>query len=174
MSATIDRAGANDEVPDTATVDSLVAALASNDEVERRKARQCLVSIGRPAIAPLAEAQGARDMHVRWEAVKTLAEIKDPMAAPALVQALEDHVSSVRWLAAEGLIALERDGLDVLLQALIERGDSFWLRQGAHHVLRVLVRERGLEEMRPVLEGLEGVDPQSGAAVAALAAQRLG
>jgi HEAT repeat protein len=164
------RADTGNEAPDAALVGSLVAALASADRVERLEAHQHLVQIGGPAIGALAEALDAPLMHTRWEAVSVLGDIGDPLAAPTLVRALEDQASSVRWLAAEGLVALERGGVRALLEALVERGDSFWLRRGAHHVLQRLVREQAMDDMAPVLERLDSVDPQAGASVAALAA----
>jgi hypothetical protein len=60
----------------------------------------------------------------RWEAAKALSEIADPLAATALVNALEDDDADIRWVASEGLTALGRDGLEPLLAALLERAGS--------------------------------------------------
>lgn len=38
----------------------------------------------------------------------------DPRAAPALVRALDDENSGVRWVAAKGLVGLGKAGLDPL------------------------------------------------------------
>ena len=85
--------------------------------------------------------------------------------------ALEDARSGIRWLAAEGLIAIGREALPPLLQALIHQSDSEWLREGAHHVFRAWLREKERpvlhskadEEMgnliSPVLQALEGIEP---------------
>ena len=48
---------------------------------------------------------------MRWEAAKALGKIGDPKAALALVGALEDPRSGIRWLAAEGLMAIGREAL---------------------------------------------------------------
>ena len=88
---------------------------------------------------------------MRWEAAKSLSDIADPAAAPALVQALEDPETGVRWLAAEGLIRMRSACLQPLLHALTERADSVWLRDGAHHVLHDLAK-MGLAE------GMAGAD----------------
>ncbi len=96
---------------------------------------------------------------MRWEAVKILGEMLDPAAAPALVEALRDAQSGVRWLAAEGLIALGPSGLEPLLQALVKHSDSAWLREGAHHVLRDLARGNLEKVVRPVLTALEDIEP---------------
>ena len=78
------------------------------------------------------------------------------MAAPALVEAMNDDAFGVRWLAAEGLITLRRQGLGPLLQALIEHPDAMWLRESAHHVIKVLADdEKYFILLAPILNILE-------------------
>jgi len=147
---------------DPGTIGALVADLASDDGSVRESARLSLVGVGGRAVAALIDALGDPHRQVRWEAAKALEQIASPEAAPALVGALEDKEFSVRWLAAEGLIALESKGLVPLLRALIERSDSVWLREGAHHVLHDLHnlggrRLRGV--LKPLLAALEDLEP---------------
>jgi HEAT repeat protein len=98
---------------------------------------------------------------VRWEAAKALGQISDPRAAEALVRALEDEMFDVRWLAAEGLITLGCGALLPLLHALVERSDSEWLREGAHHVFYDLVKGRPdiKDILQPIMATLENVEP---------------
>jgi HEAT repeats len=142
-------------------VATLVAELASDDGPTRERARLALVQVGSPAVPLLVEALGDRRQQVRWEAAKALVQIADPAAAAAFVGALEDREFSIRWLAAEGLIALERAGLEPLLRALIERPDSFYLREGAHHVIHDLHHRGGPLKpvLEPVLLALDGTEP---------------
>jgi HEAT repeat protein len=106
--------------------------------------------------------------HVRWEAAKALGGIGDPIAAFALVNALNDRDGDVRWVAADGLVALGRDALPPLLAALIERTESDWLCEGAHHVCHVLVRKRRFGPvLRPLLAALEQSEPETAAPLAA-------
>jgi HEAT repeat protein len=140
-------------------IDSLVAALASPDRATRLTARETLVGLGRPAVDPLIALLADRHDHVRWEAAKSLSDIADPAAAPALVQTLEDREAGVRWLAAEGLIRMRRACLQPLLHALTERADSVWLREGAHHVLHDLAKMGLAEGTASVLTALEGIEP---------------
>lgn len=145
---------------DRAAIDSLIANLRSHDGLVRQRARESLVAMGSEAVASLLQLLPDPSDHVRWEAAKALSEIGDPRAASALVAALEDESFGVRWLAAEGLIGLKRDALAPLLEALEEDADSIWLRQGAHHVLRMLA-EHGLhDQLAPVLAGLESIEPE--------------
>ena len=155
---------------DVQTIERLMGLLCSTDPQERWWARMSLVRIGTPSVPHLIEAlKGPREC-TRWEAAKVLNDLHVPRAAPALVRTLEDRSFGVRWLAAEGLIGLRRDGLAPLLEALIEQPDSAWLREGAHHVLRSLVG-RGLDvHIMPVIRALEGIDPSLEVPTAASAA----
>ena len=102
-----------------------------------------------------------RKPHVRWEAAKALCGIADPLAASALVNALDDRDGDVRWLAAEGLAALGRDGLQPLLAALLQRAKSCWFCEGAHHVCHTLVKRKRLGPiLRPVLAALKESEPE--------------
>ena len=123
------------------TIQSLIRELMSEDGVVRNSARFELVKIGEPAIDFLAKLVNNSEDHVRWEAIKTMGEIESPLSIPFLVDALVDEVSSVRWLAAEGLIALKNQGLKAVLEVLIERKKSFIMYQSVHHVLHDLNKE---------------------------------
>lgn len=154
-------------------VDSLVAALRSEDGTVRERARNSLVAIGHAAVTPLIPLLSDDHDQVRWEAAKALSAIRDLRAAEPLVAALEDEASGTRWVAAEGLIALGRAGLPPLIRALAAGAPSAWLRAGAHHVLTQMPAEGLAPEVGSVLEALEGFDPTTvvpPAAQAALAA----
>jgi len=145
--------------PKMGDIHTLIAALANDDPVERHHARETLVAIGRPAVKPLVKLLSDHRSHVRWEAAKALGSIGDPAAAPALVNALDDKDCDVRWLAAAGLIKLGCSGLDPLLTALLERPDSNWLREGAHHVFHDLVGRVPFGLARSMLAALDQGEP---------------
>ncbi len=98
-----------------ADVHGLLAALKATDARDRQHARELLIAVGRPAVGPLVRLLDDPDHRVRWEAVKTLAAIGDPAAAPALIDALEDDAADVRWVAAQALIDLGHEALRPLL-----------------------------------------------------------
>ena len=149
-------------------VDQLLAALAGKDVVERQKARNSLVEIGAAAVPGLITALDANQQHVRWEAAKTLTEIADPTAADALVQALGDEDTDVRWVAGEAMIALKRDAVKPLLNSLTKSQDSEGLYKSAHHVLRDLSKLRDLGPLLvPVLKALDQPEPEVDVPVAA-------
>jgi hypothetical protein len=152
-------------------IPELVSALASPDPTVRTKAREALVAIGKARKALVASRKltvpslirllSHSKPHVRWEAAKALCDIADPIAAFALVNALDDRNGDVRWLAAEGLAALGRESLQPLMAALIERAQSCWFCEGAHHVCHTLVNKRKLGPiLRPVLAALGQSEPE--------------
>jgi HEAT repeat protein len=144
---------------DPATIDEHIATLGNHDGLVRQRARHSLVAIGEPAVPALVKALNDPNGHRRWEAAKTLGAIRDPSTAPALVRAMEDEDFGVRWLAAEGLIGLKRAGLVPLFQALAEHPDSVWIREGAHHVCRMLVDHELHDLVAPVLAALDSGEP---------------
>ena len=149
-------------------ISSLVADLAKPDPAVRTKAREALVAIGKRTVPSLIQLLSHRKSHIRWEAAKALCGIADPIAAFALVNALDDRNGDVRWLAAEGVAALGRDGLEPLLAALLQRAQSCWFCEGAHHICHTLVKREKLGRiLRPVLAALKASEPGVAAPLAA-------
>jgi HEAT repeat protein len=167
--------GARSAVPEDegsgSSVNQLIADLHTHDWKQRERARWQLAMLRERAVKPLIDALEDPDWHVRWEAAKALEEIADARAAPALVRALRDRRFGVRWLASDALIALREAGVPSLLKALAEDGDSIFLRNGTHHVLRDLtrghVRREVAEILEPVIRALESIEPSVTAPVAA-------
>ena len=126
-------------------IPELVSALANADSAVRTKARKALVAIGKLSVPSLIRLLSHRKPHVRWEAAKALCGIADPLAAAALVNALDDRDGDVRWLAAEGVAALGREGLQPLLAALLQRAESCWFcRRARTRVCHTLVKRKKL------------------------------
>jgi HEAT repeat protein len=142
-----------------ASIEKLIAGLASEDGPTRVRARQALVAAGEPAVGHLVRALRDRKEWVRWEAAKSLGQIGSPSATQALVDALEDKMFDVRWMSAEGLITIGRSAVAPLLHALLVRADSIWLREGVHHVLHGISGKRLREITGPVIAALESVSP---------------
>jgi len=153
-----------------ANIKLLIADLASKDGVVRVKARQQLVAYKKQSVAPLIRTLSNENDWVRWEAAKALSQIGNNRAIKALLEALSDEKFEVRWLAAEGLIRIGRRAIVPLLEALVKHSDSYWLREGIHHVLHDMNTGRITEVLRPVLRALEGTDPSLGVPLAAQAA----
>jgi len=120
---------------DAVKIDQLIEELGSPDGLIRQQARISLVQTGRPVVEPLIEMlENNRTGHIHWEAAKALSQIGSLKSAQAMVELLQDNDLGVRWLGAEGLIAIGEDSLEPLLTALLYNPGSILLRQGAHHV----------------------------------------
>ena len=153
-----------------ATIKSLIADLASKDGVVRVMARQQLVAYKKRSAAPLIRTLSNGNDWVRWEAAKALSQIGNNRAIKALLEALADEKFEVRWLAAEGLIRIGRKAIVPSLEALVKHSDSYWLREGIHHVLHDMNTGKITEVLRPVLVALEGPEPSLEVLLAAQAA----
>ena len=141
---------------DAKIIKALVDDLTSKDGRIRVRARSSLVSIGGKSLAALVEALKSKEEWKRWEAAKALGQIGDPEAIGALITALEDEMFDVRWLSAEGLIAIGPQVLVPLLHRLTEHPDSLWLHEGAHRILHGIVKNNTKVIIQPVLNALEG------------------
>ena len=139
-------------------VELLLTQLQKNDVVERQHARETLGKIGKQVVPELIGLLDHRDEHVRWEACKTLAKIRDPRAGYALAEALLDDDADVRWVAGEALIALEHHAIEPLLHVIKINFDSVLLREAAHHVLHELKRQSVLDgKVEAVFDALSSI-----------------
>jgi HEAT repeat protein len=151
-------------------VQSLVTDLASDDGMVRIKARRRLVAYKSRSVAPLIKALSNKSDYVRWEAAKALSQIGSPASIQALLRALEDNMFDVRWLAAEGLIRMGQKAVVPMLKKLVKHSDSYWLREGVHHVMHDMNQGELRKVLRPVLVALESNEPSLTVPLAARAA----
>ena len=73
----------------------------------------------------------------------------------------------VRWLAAEGLIGIGQKAVVPMLKKLVKHSDSYWLREGIHHVIHDMNKGKFGEVLKPVLVALESNEPSLTAPLAA-------
>ncbi len=148
-----------DELP-YKDIPSLIKQLSDSDGFVRMQAREVLTCIGAPAVTELIHTLSNANSQLRWQVIKVLDSIQDPAAVHVLVEQLKDENAGIRWVASDALIALRRDAIPPLLEALMRDFDSLWLRQSAHHILHV-TRDAGKlnEAEEKVFEALEDVEP---------------
>lgn len=137
----------------------LIDALGDDNGLVRQRARLQLEHFGRESIPALLEALQSPNAHIRWEAVQALGEIRDPKTATELVNMLMDEDTGVRWSAMEGLSRMGRDCLRPLLDCFVKNFDSLWMREGVHHILRVLKDRHKLNDRENIL--FEELDKQA-------------
>jgi HEAT repeat protein len=126
--------------------------------LRRQYARLAMVAIGEPAIDILAVLTMHPQSMIRWEAVKALSQMKNILTAPLLINALEDDYESIRRIAAHGLIALGKDGLISLLEALSSYKLTSILKQSAYHVIREISIRYSLNGIDEMINSLENTD----------------
>ena len=131
-------------------IHELIIKLGSSNGMERQSAREELVAIGRDSIDFLIELLSHPKHIYRWEAVKTMEEIGDPVSIPLFIRALEDDKSDVRWLAAKGLIKLGQHSIKPLLKILEQKSDCVFILEGAHHVFYDLKENNELPRGFPI------------------------
>ena len=156
--------GVNDTVPAEGesmipiVTSHLVRALAGDQPLPAREARNALIALGVLACPALVEATRRADPNVRLGAFKVLARSATPDCAPALIEALQDPDGGVRYLAAQGLVAAGPRGIPGLLAALMRQSDSAWLHDGARHVFQALRQhpDYPAEVLAPVIKSLNG------------------
>ena len=110
--------------PRDSEVQQLIKTLGSKNGVDRKKARKKLVAMGENMIDFLMELLNHPKHIYRWEALKTMLEIGNPISIPLFIQSFEDDESDIRWIAAEGLIKLGNQSIQPLLKALLEKSDA--------------------------------------------------
>lgn len=132
----------------------LIDMLRSDSVTQRHRAREQLVALGQAAVPCLVDALRDESPELRWEAAMTLKRLPYPEAAPALAGALEDENGDVRWVAAEALMVQPRKGVRALLEALAQRPESIWLREGSHLALSNLADRSLREQVAPLTKAL--------------------
>jgi hypothetical protein len=110
----------------------------------REGAWRALVEIGAPAVEPLIEALGDKNVNIRRFAAGILGDIKDPKAADALVDALDDEM-----LEPIALVSLCKIGDASTAKALLEYIDQDEIANGC-------LIEINVNYVQPVIHG-EGI-----------------
>jgi HEAT repeat protein len=134
----------------------LIADLTSSNLNQRLNAQYHLITRGGAAVPALLEALRASDPHLRSSAAHVLAVIADPSAAQGLAAALDDDEDPVRWVAAEGLVALGPAGLEAALHVLLGADSvSPQLKAAVRHILLRVRDDDGMDEIaKPLLAAI--------------------
>jgi HEAT repeat protein len=89
--------------PSPQAVSSLIRTLSDPDSMAARLAANALALIGPAAIPALIETLQTGSPSAKLEAVRALAEIKDPHAIPALLKAIKQDSALMQYWAEQGL-----------------------------------------------------------------------
>lgn len=97
---------------------SLIQKLIDINPKIRDTTQKYFLEAGSIAIPYLECAVGHESAAIRWEAVKLLSALNTSDVLPLLISSLEDDVSSIRWMAARGIIMFKETGILALLKRL--------------------------------------------------------
>ena len=88
------------------------------------QALEVLICIAAPAVTDLIHTRSNANSQLRWQVITVLDGIHNPAAVHVLVEQLKDDNAGIRWAVADALIALRRDAIHPLLEALMRDFDS--------------------------------------------------
>lgn len=146
------------------TLRDLLSTLGGANGMKRKEARETVVLIGDRAAHDVAALLDGPGKKVRWEAAKILAAMVEPSSLPTFLALLRDHESDLRWIAADGLIALGPRSVVPLLESLLNGAPVKGQAEMSARVLRNLATDNEVlaRIVAPVLEALKDpvvVDP---------------
>lgn len=140
------------------SVSLLITRLNDQSAVVRETSRNQLIETGdETVVRALMELLSHREPRCRWEASLALQKIANPIAADALIKAMNDEDANVRWVASRALSALGMVGVRTVLSGLTKRAQYAAFRDSAHHVLRDL--RSCSPVVNKVLEALASPEP---------------
>lgn len=136
-------------IPQESEIKELVHKLCEGDRAKHEEIRKKLISYGPVILRYVKVLLNNQKHHCRWEAMKLMEETGDPESIPFFLDALEDEKGDIRWIAAEGLIATHEFSVKQLLKLLLEKSDSVFVLNAAHHVFSELKETHRLPENFP-------------------------
>jgi HEAT repeat protein len=136
----------------------LLPGLVSISTHDRKSARQKLEKIGLNVLPEIHKLLRTKDKQLRWEAAKVLETLGSSSSINTFISLLQDENSDIRWIASEGLIRVGRDSIVPLLQEAIEKGDSVFVLNGAHHVLKHLFTKEENKQFKELLHTLKSTN----------------
>ena len=134
------------------TLSQLYNLIDVNDYHKHLKAKQNFIKQGKEILPVMHKLMTSKYKVIRKEAIKIVRKIAHKSSIPAAIRMLKDPESEIRWIAAEALIKIGRISIKPVLEALLISGESYFMRQGAHHVLRALIEEEDPKELRQLIK----------------------
>jgi nucleotide-binding universal stress UspA family protein len=164
------RAGPEDTAwpGDDARPEELIRLFARGDTLSRQ-ASEVLAARGSAVLPQLMAALGHPEPFVRQYALRTLGSIGDDTSLDAITDRLNDVTFTVRWEAAEALIAFERRGITAVLSRLMHEPLDARRAMTMVHVLEGAPTQLHAV-LKPVIRELRSAESNISAPVAAAAA----
>ncbi len=136
---------------------SLLIKESVDDKNYTRKidAGKTLEKMGKTIIPEMHKLLSSKNDLLRKRAARVVKLIADRSSVPFLIRLLNDAEFDIRWIAAVGLIRIGRRSIVPLLKSIRDGESSYFLNQGAHHVLDSLLYKKEKEGMNQLLLSLE-------------------
>ena len=134
------------------TLLQLYALIDIGDYHKHFKAKEFFIEQGVTILPVMHKLMTSEYRVIRKEAIKIVRGIANKSSIPYAIRMLEDPESDIRWIAAEALIKIGRISIKPVLKALVLKGESYYLRQGAHHVLRALIKKEDAKELKQLIK----------------------
>jgi HEAT repeat protein len=131
-------------------IQPLIESMADFDKSVRAQATLALSSIGKAAVAPLAEAMKEPKWETRYRAAEALGKIADEKAVKPLIQGLKDNRDHVRYMAAKGLRGLgDSDAIEPMIILLGD--ENVYVRTMAVRALGAIGGKKAQEALTKAL-----------------------
>jgi len=131
-------------------LEQLVKALCTEQGLKRQETREALIKKGAKSIPQVKNLLDSQKHICRWEAIKVIAGIGSPETIPILLDSLFDESGDIRWIASEGLIRAGKFSILPLLELILDKHDSVFVLNGAHHVFSELNKKDLLPSSFPI------------------------
>ena len=122
------------------------------DYHKHHKAKEDFIEQGETILPLMHKLTVLKHKTIRKEAIKIIRRIAHRSSIPVAIRMLEDPENDIRWIAAEALINIGRISIKPVLEALVNNGESYFLRQGAHHILKALIKKEDPKELKQLIK----------------------
>jgi HEAT repeat protein len=139
----------------TVEVSNLIMDLVDEKDFRKKvSAKKSLIYLGNSILPQINTLLNSENYKLRLLAAKLLQQIKSEESIDTLITLLRDKDSSIRWIAAKGLVGVGRAAIVPLLKNIIKMGSSYNLRWGAHYVLVNLFNEIEKDQYKTLILSL--------------------
>jgi hypothetical protein len=140
-------------------VAGLIPDLIMNKDYHKKViAKDSLIYMGESVLPQLYIMLNSNYYELRLTAARILQKIHSEDSINTFIRLLSDNYSSLRWIAARGLILIGRSSIVPLLKSIISGKKSLYHKWGAHYVLVNLLTDEEKHEFRSLLKSISNTN----------------
>jgi hypothetical protein len=134
---------------------NLILDLTDKEDYHKKtSAKNSLIYLGNSILPQLNSLLNSDNYELRIIAAKIIQQIKSEESIDTFLSLITDEDSSIRWIAAKGLVSIGRVTIVPLLKKIMKLNGSDYLKWGAHYVLVNLFDAYEKEEFKTLLLSL--------------------